>query len=248
MVAFVARSRNPWRSVSYPKIIFEVSCLRKEMSKKICEVEWRSPAPRRLALSGPRAPRQHTTQPSYPHMRMVLTFAVRLGPRAPCFAQARPCFAHAGAASPQAARRNSPTPRAQLHSRTECDDFHPGERERERQSQTIDARSRPPADCAFCACTLCADCAAIAIVGRGDHGSLMEPATRSRLRFGNGIPAAEQAVPRPSTPQPSDGSALSRGSANALGPRQIVARGAQAPSWLPSRRYGRVTARAGGIC
>jgi hypothetical protein len=122
MVAFVARSRNPWRSVSYPKIIFQVSCLRKEMAKKICEVEWRSPAPRRLALSGPRAPRQHMTQPSYPHMRMVLTFAVRLGPRAPCFAQARPCFAHAGAASPQAARRNSPTPRAQRRSRTECDD------------------------------------------------------------------------------------------------------------------------------
>ena len=109
-MAFVARSRNPWRSVSYPKIIIEVSCLRKEMSKKICEVEWRSPAPRRLVLSGPRAPRQHMTQPSYPHMRIVLTFAVRLGPRAPCFAQARPCFAHAGAASPQAARRNSPTP------------------------------------------------------------------------------------------------------------------------------------------
>jgi hypothetical protein len=52
----------------------------------------------------------------------------------------------------------------------------------------------------------------------------MEPATRSRLRFGDGILAAEQAAPRPSTPQASDGSALSRGSANALGPRQIVAR------------------------
>ena len=124
-MAFVARSRSPRRSVSYPKIIIEVSCLRKKMSKKIARSEWRAPAPRRLALSGPRAPRRHVTQPSYAHMRMVGAFAIRLGPCPPCSAQARPCFApHAGAASPQAARRNPPhlRPGAQLHSRTECDD------------------------------------------------------------------------------------------------------------------------------
>ena len=77
-MAFVARSRSPRRSVSYPKIIIEVSCLRKEMSKKIA----RSNAPLlRPTLAAPRR---------------------------------------------RAARRNSPTSLtgAQLHSRTQCDEFH----------------------------------------------------------------------------------------------------------------------------
>ena len=142
----------------------------------------------------------------------------------------RPCFApHAGGAAPRAARRNSPTSStaAQLHSRTEYDESTG--RARTGAPITNERReSRPPADCAFCACTLCADCAAIAIVGRG-YESLIKPATLSRLRFGDSILAAEQAVPRPPTPQASDGSALWWGSANTLGPRQVVARGAQAP-------------------
>ena len=142
----------------------------------------------------------------------------------------RPCFApHAGGAAPRAARRNSPTSSTGAQLTVGPSVTSPlGERERERQSQTSDARSRPPADCAFCACTLCADCAAIAIVGRG-YESLIEPATLSPLRFGDSILAAEQAVPRPPTPQARDGSALWWGSANTLGPRQVVARGAQAP-------------------
>jgi hypothetical protein len=82
-------------------------------------------------------------------------------------------------------------------------------------------------DCAFCACTLCADCAAIAIVGRGDNESLIASATLSRLRLGDSILAAEQ-LPRPSTPQARHGSAQWWGSANTLGPRQILARGAHA--------------------
>jgi hypothetical protein len=160
----------------------------------------------------------------------------------------RPCFApHAGGAAPRAARRNSPTSStgAQLRSRTECDESTGRARTgapitNERREKQAARRLRGLR--LHSVRRLCS----YRHYGQGDHGSLMEPATRSRLRFGDGILAAEQAAPRPSTPQASDGSALSRGSANALGPRQIVARGAQAPSWLPSRRYGRVTARAGG--
>jgi hypothetical protein len=63
-MAFVARSRRSWRSGSYPKIIIEVSCLRKEMSKKIASVECR------WLLAGfcnyPAGPYRPTTSPAIP--------------------------------------------------------------------------------------------------------------------------------------------------------------------------------------
>jgi hypothetical protein len=58
---------------------------------------------------------------------------------------------------------------------------------------------------------------------------LIEPATLSRLRFGDSIRAAEQAMPLASKRQASDGSALWWGGADTPGPPQIVAPGAQAP-------------------
>ena len=175
--------------------------MRKEMSKKIAR------------SNGVRPPRAASS---------CLARARLASPSAPLL---RP---HAGAASPQAARRNSPTA-AQLHSRTECDESTGRARtgapitndRREKQAARRLRVLRLHSVRRLCSNRHC---------WARRHESLIEPATRSRLRFGDRILAAEQAVPRPSTPQASDGSALSRGSANALGPRQVVARGAQAPS------------------
>jgi Protein of unknown function (DUF3237) len=76
---------------------------------------------------------------------------------------------------------------------------------------------------------MCADCAAIATVGEESGGSLIEPATLSRLRFGDSILAAEQAVPLVSKRQATDGAALWWGGADTPGPPQIVAPGTGAP-------------------
>lgn len=75
----------------------------------------------------------------------------------------------------------------------------------------------------------CADCAAIAFVGEESGASLIEPATLSRLRFGDSLRAAGEAAPLVWKRQASDGSALWWGGPDTPGPPQIVASGAQAP-------------------
>jgi Protein of unknown function (DUF3237) len=75
---------------------------------------------------------------------------------------------------------------------------------------------------------MCADCAAIVVVG-GASASLIEQATLSRLRFGDSILAAGQAIPLASRRLASDGSALWWGSVDTPGPPEIVAPGAGAP-------------------
>jgi hypothetical protein len=64
---------------------------------------------------------------------------------------------------------------------------------------------------------------------RGARVSLIEPATLSRLRFGDSLLAAEQAMPLAPKRQASDGSALWWGGADTPGPPQMVAPGTEAP-------------------
>ena len=89
-------------------------------------------------------------------------------------------------------------------------------------------RKKRPADWAFCACT-CAQTVRQSILGGETSRSLVEPATLSRLRIGDGILAADQAMPFGSTRQARDGSALWWGRADTPGPPQIVAPGVGAP-------------------
>jgi Protein of unknown function (DUF3237) len=104
-----------------------------------------------------------------------------------------------------------------------------GPRHRADAKGSVDRRRSPerhgPADCAFCACACAQNCAAIALVGGQTNGSLIEPATLTRQRFGDRVRAAEQATPLASKRQASDGSALWWGDADTPAPPQIVAPG-----------------------
>ena len=72
---------------------------------------------------------------------------------------------------------------------------------------------------------LCSNC----LCERGDSWTLIEPATLSRLQFGDSMLAAEPAMRLASKRQASDGSALWWGGTDTPGPPQIVAPGAAAP-------------------
>jgi uncharacterized protein DUF3237 len=76
---------------------------------------------------------------------------------------------------------------------------------------------------------MCADCAAITIVGGTTSESSIEPGALSPLRVGDSARAAEQAMPIWSKRRASDGSALWWGGADTPGPPQIVDAGAAAP-------------------
>jgi len=76
---------------------------------------------------------------------------------------------------------------------------------------------------------MCADCAPIAIVGEETRGSLLDRATLTGLRIGDGMLAAEPAAPLESRRQARDGSTLVWGGADTPGPPPIVAPGVGAP-------------------
>jgi hypothetical protein len=72
---------------------------------------------------------------------------------------------------------------------------------------------------------MCADCAAITIVGGDTSASLIESAALPRLRVSDDLRATTRGLPRGSKRQASDGSALWWGGADTPGPPQIVAAG-----------------------
>jgi hypothetical protein len=76
---------------------------------------------------------------------------------------------------------------------------------------------------------MCADCAAITIVGGDTSASLIESAALPRLRVSDDLRATTRGLPRGSQRRASDGTALWWDGADTPGPAQIVAAGAGAP-------------------
>jgi hypothetical protein len=76
---------------------------------------------------------------------------------------------------------------------------------------------------------MCADCAAITIVGGDTSASLIESAALPRLRVSDDLRATTRGLPRGSKRRASDGTALWWDGADTPGPAQIVAAGAGAP-------------------
>ena len=119
------------------------------------------------------------------------------------------------------------TPRRNSKSRTE-EDRPSWRREWERRSRRLQSEAYRPAISRFALARvrrLCSNCHC----ERGARVTLMEPATLSRLQFGDSMLAAEPAMRLASKCQASDGSALWWGGTDTPGPPQMVAPGTAAP-------------------